>query len=236
MKYISIDTETTGLDPDKCQVIEFGAVIDDLSDPKPIKDLPKFQCYIRYPEYKGSAFALQMNQKILHTLAIDSEEDPICDAEDVAEYFEGFLFENGYVESDKIIPAGKNFASFDWPFIKDFPLYINKMKIRFDHRMLDPMSMYITKDDIYPPDTSECLKRAGLNTHVAHNAIDDACDVIRLIRYKILCPTFQPVLSFETVKGSCSNCHREIEYTLDTPEDSVIRILCDECISTRILE
>ena len=90
MKYVSIDTETTGLNPERCQVIEFGAVIDDLSNPQPIVKLPKFQCYIRYPEYKGSAFALQMNQKILKTLATDHEDDPIIDAIDLAEFFEHF--------------------------------------------------------------------------------------------------------------------------------------------------
>ena len=41
MKYISIDLETTGLSSETCEVIEFGAVLDDLTTLQPIESLPK---------------------------------------------------------------------------------------------------------------------------------------------------------------------------------------------------
>ena len=189
MKLVSIDLETTGLNEDNCQVIEFGAVIDDLSDPKPIKELPKFQCYIRHPEYKGEAFALQLNQKIFKILATDDrEKHTIYNPGYVADAFKEFLFKNGYNGGDTIVAAGKNFAKFDWQFMKGNPLNLDKIPgLKFHHRMIDPGSMYMTKDDIVVPGTEECQRRAGLKVHVAHNAIDDAYDVIRLIRYKKLC-------------------------------------------------
>jgi len=163
-------------------------VIDDLSDPKPIKDLPKFQCYIRHPEYKGEAYALQMNHKILKILALNEEKHTIYETYDVAYFFNLFLLENGYNPGDTIVAAGKNFAKFDWQFMKGEPLNLDKMPdLKFHHRMIDPGSMYMSKDDDAVPGTEECQRRAGLKVHVAHNAIDDAYDVIRLIRYKKLC-------------------------------------------------
>ena len=195
MKYVSIDTETTGLHSDNCQVIEFGAVIDDLEHPLPIVKLPRFQCYIRHHEYRGSAFALQMNHKILARIAADNPNDMIINPDDLVDFFERFLLDNGYDEGDKFIAAGKNFASFDWPFLKN--LNIDNMAVAVHYRMLDPMSMYITKDDIVPPDMEECQRRAGLKPFVAHNAIDDAYDVIRLIRYKLICQGTQILMDFE---------------------------------------
>jgi len=43
-KYVSLDIETTGLNPENCQVLEIGAVIDDGTTP--IEDCPTFQCYV----------------------------------------------------------------------------------------------------------------------------------------------------------------------------------------------
>lgn len=39
MRYCSIDIETTGLNPDTCDILQFAAVLDDLNDPKPLVDL-----------------------------------------------------------------------------------------------------------------------------------------------------------------------------------------------------
>ena len=52
MKYVSIDIETTGLHEDECDIIEFGAVIDDLRVMAPISKLPVFHCYFIKEFYK----------------------------------------------------------------------------------------------------------------------------------------------------------------------------------------
>ena len=42
MKYISIDIETTGLDPENCQILSIGAVIEDTLNQLPFEELPTF--------------------------------------------------------------------------------------------------------------------------------------------------------------------------------------------------
>lgn len=86
MRYLSIDLETTGLDARKHQVIEFGAVLDDLREQKSLELLPSFHAYILPPSnldpdsphvgsggegknYLGDPFALQMNARILERIA-----------------------------------------------------------------------------------------------------------------------------------------------------------------------
>ena len=44
LPYVSIDIETTGLDPETCQTLEIGAVFDNWT--LPIRELPTFHCYV----------------------------------------------------------------------------------------------------------------------------------------------------------------------------------------------
>ena len=59
MRYVSIDIETTGLDPETCQILEIGAVWDDWT--KPIDELPVYHRLVVHKEYRGSAYALALN-------------------------------------------------------------------------------------------------------------------------------------------------------------------------------
>ena len=52
MPYVSIDIETTGLDPDTCQILEIGAVWDDWT--KPIDQLPTYRRLVVHSEYRGT--------------------------------------------------------------------------------------------------------------------------------------------------------------------------------------
>ena len=52
MPYVSIDIETTGLDPETCQILEIGAVFDNWT--LPIRDLPTFHCYVVHKQIVGS--------------------------------------------------------------------------------------------------------------------------------------------------------------------------------------
>ncbi len=47
MKYLSIDIETTGLDPLKDQLLSFGAIIEDTENPLPFDEIPKFHAAIK---------------------------------------------------------------------------------------------------------------------------------------------------------------------------------------------
>jgi oligoribonuclease (3'-5' exoribonuclease) len=182
MKYVSIDLETTGLDAEHCQIIEFGAVYDDLSLPFDASQV--FHRFVRHPVYTGEPYALAMNQKILYTLAENQHPD-IHDFKDLAGGFMSWLLERGFDLRSPIVVAGKNFSGFDKPFLRHAPHF--EEFIRLHHRGLDPGTMYFdpTCDEVVPG-TQECLRRAGLDDTVAHTAVEDAMDVCRLIRWKLL--------------------------------------------------
>jgi oligoribonuclease (3'-5' exoribonuclease) len=181
--YVSIDTETTGLDWRTCQVIEIGAVIDDYETA--IVDLPTFRCYVDHGLFKGQPYALSMHAEIFRAIATGETDVEILDPNEVTSHFTSWLYKNGidpYVE--KTVVAGKNFAAFDKPFLEDLPTWESEVNMK--HRIIDPGSMfYVPGVDDGPPDTAECLRRAKLPPVVNHKALDDAFDVVRLIRYKV---------------------------------------------------
>lgn len=185
MRYVSIDLETTGLNANNCQVLEIGAVYDDLSCSfRHGQTCHIFHRFVKHREYYGEPYALAMNREILYTLARGSDPD-ICDVHDVVDQFASWLAGLGFNPEIPIVAAGKNFASFDKPFLHKLPNFDNLIKLH--HRCLDPGSMYFDPaiDEIVPS-TQECLRRAGLDTEVSHTAVEDALDVCRLIRWKLL--------------------------------------------------
>lgn len=187
---VSIDIETTGLDPSYCQILEFGAVIDDLQNPKPIDDLPKFHCYVDHAVMTGEPYALAMNAKIIERIAKKTTPYTYLKPADIHPQFHAFLVKYGCQSgtrwSIKVNVAGKNFAAFDKRFIEK--IWPSNPAVAFNHRILDPAMLYFdpSKDEA-PPSLSVCLERAGINKTVSHTAVEDALDVLVLIRkhYKI---------------------------------------------------
>lgn len=191
MRYVSIDIETLGLDPDHCDVIEFAAVIDDFKTP--LEALPKYHCYVTRPDktYRGEPYAMSMHPIILRRIAELEMGFTYMPHDCLAEDFDLWLFQNRL--KSKIVVAGKNFAAFDMRFLR--PLGFGAIK--FCHRFLDPGSMYFDPEiDEVPPDTKECLRRAGITTEVAHTAYEDALDVVRLIRHKYCIPVIKPAAEY----------------------------------------
>jgi oligoribonuclease len=192
VKLISIDIETTGLDHSYCQTIEFGAVIDDLSDPKPYSELPQFHCYIdREGKYQGEPYALAMHAEIFRRIAKREEPYLYVKPFHLERKFSEFLVANGAVPNGhsltEINVVGKNFAKFDLRFLEN-DNFDKSMAFRMCHRNLDPGSLYFDpKVDRKPPDSKTCMKRAGLDGEVAHTALEDAMMVVKLIRkyYKL---------------------------------------------------
>lgn len=184
--------ETTGVDPQTCDIIEFAAVLDDLNDIRPINLLPKFHCYFAKDSFVGEPFALSMHGDIFRRIAGRSEEFNrkqynYCSAEKFGNSFKTFLVKNGYKEEhDKVAinAAGKNFGSFDLQFLKHKTDFLKHINVR--SRILDPGILYVNNNDESIPGMSECKKRAGLNEEVSHNAMDDAFDVVNLIRYAMI--------------------------------------------------
>lgn len=186
MKYVSIDIETTGLDLINCDIIEFGAVLDDLSNPLPLEQLPVFHTYFSKDKFLGEPYALSMHKEIFLRIAERKEGYTYISAEKLGNQFKQFLLKNGYnLEKDRITinVAGKNFSSFDLQFLKnktDFCKHVHPSA-----RVLDPAILYYERGDERLPGLSTCLKRAGFEGNVSHCAIDDALDVVKLIRAKL---------------------------------------------------
>ena len=191
-KYVSIDIETTGLNHDKCQIIQFGAVIDDFITP--IKDLPKLDLYVLSDngEYYWESYAFEMNKNIfeeiqnIHKITNSYKTSYTklhTSASDLKYFFNEWLKNNNY--NQKILIAGKNFAAFDKKFL-DKISFFNNEELKFSRRYLDVGSMYydpnLDKEDI--PDLIKCVERAGFEPEGLHQAVDDAIMVVKCIRHK----------------------------------------------------
>jgi oligoribonuclease len=187
VKYCSLDVETTGLDHENCSILEIGALIEDTENPQALGYLPTFHCYVVEEFYCGQPYALQMNAKILHQIATRKEGDGYLylRPEEIGEAFYDFLFKNEMVEKprDPVVAAGKNFAGFDLQFLDKLPDFAEY--VRFHHRTIDPAMFYLDFkiDTRTPPNLQQCLERAGIKKEVAHTAIEDAFDVIQLVRH-----------------------------------------------------
>ncbi len=69
MKYLSIDLETTGLDPVKYQILTLSAILEDSTKKIKFEDCPKLNIYIIRDEIIGSPFAINMNSKIIASIS-----------------------------------------------------------------------------------------------------------------------------------------------------------------------
>ena len=76
-------------------------------------------------------------------------------------------------------PAGKNFAGFDLQFLIALD---DRFRTLFRHRTLDAGSLLVDWSDQCPASLDLLKQRHLGGGTVAHDAIDDALDVIRLLR------------------------------------------------------
>lgn len=179
MIYFSVDLETTGLNPDSCQILEVGIVVENTKNPRPLEELPSISVLIDNVPIVGEPFALHMNASLLHRIAkgeglrLDQADKRLVD----------FIHQHrSVVAADKdnyAVAAGKNIAGFDLRFLSD---YLPGVAGCFHRRAIDPTALFLRHSDILAPSLSECLKRAGMEPTVTHSAVDDAKQVIALIR------------------------------------------------------
>lgn len=184
MRYVSIDIETTGLDHNVCDVIEFGAVIANTLDfDTPVEQLPSFHRYIHKSSFTGEPYALVMNAHIFQAMLNPENQHKVCREGELFEQFSLWLLDQGF-EAGKggkltINVAGKNFASFDNRFLEYLPNYES---VRFRYRFLDPAMMFLSPEDSVVPNLKTCLERSGLDGIIPHTAVEDARLVIEVIR------------------------------------------------------
>jgi oligoribonuclease len=223
MKYLSIDIETTGLDPENCEILSIGAILEDTEKLLSFEEIPKFHCAINRKTIKGELFATNMNKDLIEAIvnyqgAEDQDEKNdlvqmtgmyFLPEDEIVQEFYWWMFGNGAFEYDvekmisqpvqihplygrvplltskmlraTITVAGKNFGAFDKLFLERLPRWKQAIKIR--SRIIDPAIFYTDwKTDDAPPGLALCKERAGIRGTVTHNAIEDAWDVILLLR------------------------------------------------------
>lgn len=227
MKFISIDVETTGLDPEFNQILSIGAVIEDTLNPLPFEELPKFHAVIRRESVYGSIFALNLNKDLIQAMKDYSEARTpelkqeveesfgakFYNEDEVVEALFQFCYKNGLVPvpdtegwshmalglNFKVVDgisyptltsnmpkvylncAGKNFAGFDKKFLEKLPRWKQVFSIR--SRVLDPGILFVDWiNDESIPSLDQCKQRAGIEGVVTHNAVEDAMDVVMLLR------------------------------------------------------
>ena len=128
-----------------------------------------------------------VTKRIFHFLydnkALDGGPDLTVDFERMVEVVNGRTYP---ALTSKMKPyyfnaAGKNFANFDNKFLERLPRW--KQCLRARGRTIDPSILFVDwKNDEAIPGLSLCKERAHLNPHVTHNAIDDAMDIVKLLR------------------------------------------------------
>ncbi len=200
-RYLSIDLETTGLSSEHCSILEVGVVIEDWETP--IDELPVFRCFLESKDWRdgeqyftGASYALWLNAEILRYLAVYpktlgealaagfEEFVPIYTEDRMAVELRAFLWHNQFNLKNHLTAAGKNFSGFDLGFLNKVPA-LKGSHIQFRHRSIDPTMYYWDRhhDGNRLPDLKTCLERAGIDGEVQHRAVDDAKDVIKLLRH-----------------------------------------------------
>lgn len=180
-RLISIDIETTGLDPEKCEILSIGAVIINL-DTRQKEDA--FYGIINHYNFYAEPYALMLNADLIANIANGSYEEEsgegstyIKDSkESVLRKFADWLFPFKHY-----CVVGKNFGTFDLKFFEK--AYGRNI---FNRRIVDVGSMYFDLEvDSKVPNLSECLDKAGMNNVVTHNAFEDAQQVADLVLHRL---------------------------------------------------
>lgn len=186
MNYISIDIETTGLDPVQDQILEFCAIADDWQTP--LGELPYFERVVKRDRIRGNPFAMHLNSELLKKISLskigvfaDGHKTQGCVDEDQLLYqFRDWVVSLGMIPTQLKV-AGHNAAGFDVQFIKRLSGYGES--VQFHHRVLDVGSLYFKPGDHELPATQKCLTRAGIPcADLPHRAFPDAMNAVKLIR------------------------------------------------------
>jgi hypothetical protein len=211
MIYVSIDIETSGLDHEKHKVLSIGAIIEDTEKKLPYDECPKFNAIVLQNEITGSPRALTMNKEIIAMIGeylegtnetrhlMNTHTDySFYEKDEVVKKFYEFLWVNGYgdavpnqllvtskIDSNSkpitLNVAGKNFGTFDKLFLQELPWW--QKLIRTRQRVLDPAILMVDwKNDKSLPNLTQCKERADIQGVVTHNALEDAWDVIEVLR------------------------------------------------------
>lgn len=177
IKVISLDIETTGLDPAKDQILEIGARAWTWGDlTTPVSEMPSFSTVVKHHRLSGQAGALLLNTRLLQYI---EENYEACQwPSDAIRDFTKFIAEQRG-DGKKPVALGKNAGSFDLPFLYNAGLKPGTFK----SRILDPAALWLMQEDVDgPPGLGLCASRAGMSDVVTHCALDDADQTLDVFR------------------------------------------------------
>lgn len=169
MKYVSIDIETTGLDPKRHQILELAMVHEDTENIRPLEQLPCMTMLFFHEDHTWQPEALEMNHGVLRE-SLERGFPPEQAWTLVKETLWGWGY---YQDGRKAVAAGKNVAGFDLQFFDP------EIKPFFHHRTIDPGSVFFDFKADRPPSLGALLGRP-----VEHRALDDALATIEVLRRK----------------------------------------------------
>jgi DNA polymerase III alpha subunit (gram-positive type) len=185
MKVVSIDIETTGLDPNVNDVIQFGACIFDLNDEFNRSSCQQFLRYIWCQDSVWSPQAVIMNADIAKDMMQkrSTGDESVIEPGDLMGDFKYWLSNRGMPTTKGITVAGKNFMGFDQRFLLNrIP---NWSELRIKQRSIDIASHFWEPGDAELPTLQTCLDRAKISRNVDHTALSDALDVAQLVHMKL---------------------------------------------------
>ena len=189
MLIASCDIETTGLNPDYCQVLEVGLVLWETTDlDTPVAELPAFHCYLTHERTVGEPFALAMNQRILQRIAKREAGYQYLAPELLGDALFGWLQTHApelvverHWPPGSLTAAGFNFDAFDRQFLERISYFSDWVK--FGHRSLAPATYFFDPiNDAKIPGSDEVFRRAGVTVVDRHTALGDARGVIEVLR------------------------------------------------------
>ena len=188
MRCVSLDLETTSLDPATGQIIEIGLVAVDTNSEKGI--IGEYSAFVLpnglNGRYVGEADAMFMHRGMIqeiHNLHMRGSID------------DRLIGENGIILSivdhlqlwgfntDKIVLAGKNIGGFDMRFLRATLFFDTYLERRISHRFLDVGPLSLRPSDMVVPDLPECASRWQVPNPnpMSHRALDDARVVANII-------------------------------------------------------
>lgn len=215
MKYVSIDIETTGTDPDKHEIVEIAAKIDDLSNLVSPHALDSFRSIICKEQYVCTPYCSVLHSDLWKEIQlrmpeaktnshydafnkIVADDSPamkssvfdaaVTTANRSVVLLRAWLEAKGVAVKNnkvKINVAGKNYAMFDHNFLKKACLG-DWIDVR--HRVIDVATHFWRTGDERLPNTELCCQRAGIHydAQKAHGALYDVDTVIMLVRKALL--------------------------------------------------
>lgn len=178
-QFLSLDIETSGISPERCQVWEV-ALVAHLDWVAPVESLPRLHLFVHHDVLQGEPQAFAMHARLLAEFAKPAaeRESQTLDPWNLCCAVRNFV--RRHFGDGRVTLAGKNLAGFDLKFLDRFPRWPAEL---FRHRIIDAGNLWWSPaEDDRLPDTATCLSRANVSPGRPHHALDDARAVVKLVR------------------------------------------------------